>query len=99
MENQNQRIQLSKLTIEKKVLYLYMALKIQGVFIDKDLIEQIINTYDLILQKGGNINIYDCIKYKYTEENDMNKLNAMKILVSELSKKDKKEFLKWASNL
>jgi len=59
--SQNQRVQLAKLSLKEKVTYLDIGLRMEGIQCDKKVVEKIIKIYDLILLKGGNVNIKDML--------------------------------------
>ncbi len=54
----------NKPTIDQNICKLKIALSLQGLDISENIIESIVETYNLILQKGGETSMKDCFDVK-----------------------------------
>ena len=51
----------SKPTIDESIRQLKVALSLQGLDISENIIESIVETYNLIMQKSGDVSIKECL--------------------------------------
>ena len=51
----------SKPTIDESISQLKVALSLQGLDISENIIESIVETYNLIMQKSGDVSIKECL--------------------------------------
>ena len=56
-----QRVQLKALSEKEKFTYLELAFRMNNIQCDHDIIRKIIKIYDLMLLKGGNVDIHDLV--------------------------------------
>lgn len=66
--HENQRRQLKKLSFEDKVKHLDIGLRLQGIEANKEVLLRIVKTYDLVLLKGGYVNLEDIVNIEFNKE-------------------------------
>ena len=53
------------MTQEEKINYLRIALNLQNIGCDKEIADRIIETYEVILKKGGKFSVSDAVDIQY----------------------------------